>query len=187
MSEREVCITYKAVALLEALDIAAISELCFAILRRVLRFYSSQFPEESRIQNEVYRFLANLHMYLCSMGMTPFFNLGARARIEIQCITLLYRESDDGEIPLSFQGITVFEDLLRNHPKMVLDFAIEAMTETIIALKIRQPRQIGPEVFIEQIKTICGLISTSERIAPLIVPRQGAPCAIVRLKVFPSI
>lgn len=184
MSERIISVSFKSASLAEALDVMTISELCYAIIKRILSHYSSVTPDDSPVHVEIYRFLSNLHSYFCTLGMIPFFH-GTRSRMAIQCITLLYNEHDDMPAPVSFQGVTVFQDLLENHPKMVLDFAIEAMIETIKAIRIKIDYPIGPEDFIDRIRTICGHIRSLPRIAPLMVPHQGTPFAIIRLRVFP--
>lgn len=185
MSTRNINIIYETACLAEQLDVAAIAELCFAVIRRILSYYSTLIPENTDTSNRINLFLANLHSYFCSIGMTPFFGHGNRSRIEIQCITLLYR-GNNGIAPPSFEGVTTFQTLLVHHPRMVLDFAVIAVTEAIQAIKLKTRAPYGPEVFLEQIRIICVQIRVSDRIAPRMTPLQGTPCAHISLKVFPS-
>ena len=106
------------------------------------------------------------------------------SRIQIQCITLLY-EDPSRSVPVTFEGVTVFQTLLVHHPKMVLDFSVELIKEALAAIRLKTESSPSSEVFVDKIKSVCELISTSPNIAPLIASHQGRgnPYAIIRLGV----
>jgi hypothetical protein len=116
------------------------------------------------------------------LGMIPMYD--PRSRIQIQCITLLY-EDPSRNVPVTFEGVTVFQTLLVHHPKMVLDFSVELIKEALAAIRLKTESSPSSEVFVDKIKSVCELISTSPSIAPLIASHQGRgnPYAIIRLGV----
>jgi hypothetical protein len=182
MSQRVISVSYKAIALATAMDVTAISELCFTILKRILSYYSSVIEAGSPVHLEIYRLISSLHSYFCTLGMIPMYD--PRSRIQIQCITLLY-EDPSRNVPVTFEGVTVFSTLLVHHPKMVLDFSVELIKEALAAIRLKTESSPSSEVFVDKIKSVCELISTSPSIAPLIASHQGRgnPYAIIRLGV----
>jgi hypothetical protein len=174
----------KADTLKDTLEIDVISELYFGITRRITKFFSSLFNEDSPQVAAMYRYLARLHYYLTSLGMVSFLGRDDY-RVELKCLALLYEERGDHD-ELSFRGYTNMSDILANHPKMSLDLLVTVAEECIKAIQAKiNPNETSSDCFIRDAVDIYRMISTSPEVVPHFVNHRGSPHVIVRLKVSP--
>jgi hypothetical protein len=166
------------------LEIDVISELYFGITRKVIKYFSLLFDEDSEQVHIMYQYIARLHYHLTSLGMVSFLD-DEEFRVKLKCLALIYEE--DGELAdVSFRGYTYLSDLLKNHPKMSLDLLVKIAEESIKALQTKiNPRDTSTNCFIQMAKDIYTMVSRSPEVTPHFVNHVGSPRVVVRLKVSP--
>lgn len=166
------------------LEVDVISELYFGITRKIIKFFSLLFDEDSEQVHIMYQYIARLHFYLTSLGMVSFLG-DEEFRVGLRCVALIYEE--EGELPdVSFRGYTYLDDLLKHHPKMSLDLLVKIAEESIRALQTKvNPRDTSTNCFIQMAKDIYTMVSRSPEVTPHFVNHAGSPRVIVRLKVTP--